>query len=440
MLGPIFVYLLLVVVCATAIARPAWGLIGFYGFLLLDPAWNWRWSLAPGVEYQKYIFCALFAGFALQAFRGQRQSGISRVGIFACVSFFCLCLLSASQSISPIDSEFFMGIIWKQLLVVVLGLFVLNSPARIKALLVVAVLAQGYNSYQINLDYFQTGFSRYAYSSWGSMGVDNNGYSIVTVPILGMAFALALFESKIWTRALFFGIGMLQVHQIMLMESRGCMLAAVFMIGILVWKMPLRYGNIKTITVAFLLGALLAGPPVVKEFTSSFNSEENRDSSAESRIYLWKAGARISMDYPLMGVGPNAARILVPQPEYYDGGLEVANKALHNLYFDVSTGVGIPGFICYFAFILSPVFYAWRTYHRDDNETGAIRLAVVGGVVGYLAASVFSSGLLFESCYILVIAGYCISNIDSVSPLEELDAEFATDIDGRYDGLPSSEI
>ena len=415
MLGPLFVYSLLLFICLAAIVRPVVGLIGFYGFLLLDPEWNWRWALESGRQFQKYIFVALFIGFALHGFRGQRQSRQSRVGILAIIAFYCLCWLSALMSVSPANSDFFMDVIWKELLVVLLGFFVLDSPARIKALLIVAVIAQGYNSFQINLEYFQTSFSRYAYSSWGSMGVDNNGYSIITVPILACSFALGLFESRLWARLLYFGVGMMQVHQIMLMQSRGCMIAAVAMIALVVWKMPRRYGNTREVAIAVVLGVLLAGPSVVEEFSSSFASGEERDSSAESRFHLWKAGARITLDNPILGVGPNAARVLVPRPEYYEGGLPVANKALHNLYFDVSTAVGIPGFVCYFIFILTPVYYAWRTYRKDDDETGAIRLSVMTGLFGYLLASMFSSGLLLESCYILVVAGYCVSNVDAAS-------------------------
>ncbi|WP_417737604.1 O-antigen ligase family protein [Rosistilla oblonga] len=413
MLGPLFIYSLLVIICVLAVVRPAIGLIGFYGFVLLDPAWNWRWSLEPGIAYQKYIFYALFIGFVLS---GLRLQGLSRISLFALAAsgaFLGVAWLSAQSSISPTSTDIFMAVIWKQLLVVAIGLCVLRDPKWIKVLLIVAVLAQGYNAYQINLDYFQSGMSRFAYDTkWGNSGADNNGYSIITIPILGTAFALALFESRIWYRSLYFGIAMLQVHQIMLLQSRGCMLAGVAMVALLVWYMPRRNGNLKAVAAAFVLGAALAGPSVVEEFTSSFASGEERDSSADSRFKLWKAGFRITTEYPLLGVGPNAARVLVPKPEYYDGGLEQSNKALHNLFFDVSTGVGIPGFLCYFTLYLLPVFYAWRTYHRDDEETGAIRLAVFAGIFGYLVASMFSSGILFESCYVLVVAGFCVSNFD----------------------------
>ena len=117
------------------------------------------------------------------------------------------------------------------------------------------------------------------------------------------------------------------------------------------------------------------------------------------------------MDYPLLGVGPNAARVLVPT--YYEGGLDQEEKALHNLFFDVSTGAGVFGFAAYFTVFALPLLHAFRRYHPDDDDLGAIRLAVMAGLPGYLAASMFSSGLLFESCYVLVILGCVSSNIEA---------------------------
>lgn len=419
MIGPVFVFGCLLVTCAVAFRRPAVGMIGFYGFLLLDPKWNWRWALPQDVPFQKLIFASALVGFAISGFHVRHLSRRTKWALVCMVAFLGLCWLSTQRSFSPEHSQFFMSVVWKQLLVVAVTICLIDDLKLLKLLLIVVVLAQGYNALQINLEYFQTGFSRYAHRSWGSFGVDNNGYSIMTTPILGCTLALALFEKQALMRCLYFGVALLQVHQLMLLESRGCMLAAVVMCGILAWKMPRRSGNVGWVAAAVVIAGLLAGPSVVKEFASSFESNGLRDTSAQSRFYLWKAGWQITKDYPLLGVGPNAGRVLVPT--YYEGGLDVTNKALHNLFFDVSTGVGIPGFVCYFLVFALPAIYAVRTYDPDDEATGPLRLAVLAGLPGYLIASIFSSGLLFESCYVLVIVGCCCSNIDETIDDEAAD-------------------
>lgn len=406
MLGFIFVCLFFAATLVAGLARPAFGMIGFYAFILLDPAWNWRWSLPQDFAFQKYIFAASLIGFAIHGLRIPRLNKASKWGLISCAAFLLICHTSTWSSIDPVRSERFLSVFDKQIICLFLTVFLLDSPRKIKLFLLAATLAQAYNAYQINLDYFQTGFSRWAYNQWGSYSVDNNGYSLITIPMIGASLAIGVCDTVRWRKYAMLFVSLLQIHQIMLLYSRGAMVGLIPLLAILVWKMPRTKTNIRIIALAAASVFLLAGPSVVEEFSSAFASKENRDSSAESRLLLWKAGYRITMDHPISGVGPDAARILVPQKAYYDGGLETNNKALHNLFFDVSTGTGIPGLVLYMTFILIPIWRAWRSYNPEDTEFAMCDLAVFCGAAGYLTASNFSSGITIESGYILVIAGY----------------------------------
>ena len=409
-MGAFFVLTLFSVVCLSAIWRPKFGIVGFYAFLMLDPAWNWHWALPQGFAYQKYIFYSLFAGFLLSGFRIRRQSPTAKRGLLALGGFVGWCYLAATQTINPADTEFFLSILWKIALTASLAILLLDKAKHIAFLLVSVSIMQGYNALQINLDYFQTGFSRYAYSPWGSYGVDNNGYSLITVPVLATSLAIALTASKKTLRVVFFGVALLQIHQIMLMASRGSMLGGLVSAAMAVCFMPRTRANTLIVGGAFLASILLAGPFVMNEFSSSFASGGERDSSAESRFYLWRAGLRITRDYPILGVGPNAPRRLVPKPEYYEGGLTTETKALHNLYLDVSAGTGIPGFLLFAYFLFLPLWHCYRCRQSLDRSLVMPNLAVLAGVPGYAVASMFNSGVLFESGYILPIVGYAFSN------------------------------
>jgi len=411
-MSAIFVFLLFGAVCLAALTRPAWGVVGFYAFLLLDPGWNWRWALPVGFTYQKYIIYSLFAGFVISGFAVKRQSPQTKIGLACLIGFTVWCFLSGMQTIHQPSTDFFLSYLWKVSLVTCLAILSIRNASQVRYLLAAASITQGYNAFQINLDYFQTAFTRYAYSKWGSYGVDNNGYSIITVPILAISISLALTEKNKWTKALFFGIAILQAHQIMLMASRGCMLASLGVGAIAVFYMPRTRENIFTVAVAAVATIGLAGPSVVEEFSSAFVQGEELDSSAQSRFLLWKAGSRITMDYPLLGTGPNAARRLVPLRQYYDGGLDTDNKALHNLFFDISTGMGIPGLLMFSGFLFVPLRYCYKTKKNIDEELDLPYLAVLTGIPGYLVASMFSSGILFESGYLLPIVGYCCANIN----------------------------
>jgi O-antigen ligase len=186
------------------------------------------------------------------------------------------------------------------------------------------------------------------------------------------------------------------------------MLGGLLLVALGVLFMPKNRTSITMISIGLGLGIMLAGPSVIEEFNSSFKAEGERDSSAESRFLIWKAGAAIMMDYPLLGVGPWAGERIVPA--YYEGDMGgYTTKALHNLFFEIGTGVGVPGLTAYLLFFGIPWiahFQLWiKERDRMEPWMRVCNLSMLCGVPGYWAASMFSSGALIESPYLLVVLG-----------------------------------
>lgn len=401
MLGPLFVFPLLAFVCLGALWRPAIGAIGYYGFVLLMPEWNWRWSIPTDLQYQKYIAGATLIGLLVSGLRGNRWTTSSGLACTLLTVFLALAFASAQFSILPEATAFYIDAIWKIVLMAIVTVHVIDTPRAVLIGLWTAMIAQGYNAYQINEHYFKTGINWYAYRPWGMKG-DNNLYSILTVPVMGVSLAIMFGSRELWKKLLAGALFTLQMHQIMLMESRGCMLGSLLMAPVFLWFMPKTPWNWTAVWTAVLLGGLLAGPMVVDELSSSFKAEGERDSSAESRFTLWRAGAAITADYPLLGVGPYAGQRLVPQYAGYGGN----RKGLHNLLFEISTGCGVPATICYFLFFAIAWFVAVQGLRRRKRnplpEWAEISyLAAAGGIVGYMVSSMFSSGALLETSYMI---------------------------------------
>ena len=407
-MGPIFVYALLVGTCLVGLARPHVALIGYFGFSLLLPTWNWRWSIAEDAGFQKYLAASCLIGFLMTGLRGNKLRGRAGYAAMALGLYLGISYLSMSQSVDQKMSANFMDIMWKIVLMMVVGIVLLDAPRKFTALLWVAVFAQGYSAFRINEDYFSRGFTFIARDGWGFL--DNNTYSIATLPVMAISFALMLTGLRVWQRLLAGTIFIMQAHEIMLLESRGGMIGALVMVALMIYSVPKTRWTVTTLVLGTLVTAALAGPPVMKRFSSSFEGEGERDSSAESRFFLWKAGTKITLDYPLLGVGPNAGSRLVPV--YYEGGLNTNEKALHNLFFDITTGSGVPAAVCYFAFLGWGWWAAVRTSCTGLSLVHwlqPVRLAVVGGIPGYLTASMFSSGALIESGYLLAVIGLAAS-------------------------------
>jgi hypothetical protein len=402
MLGPLFIFSLLAVVCAGALFRPAIGVIGYYAFIALEPEWNWRWSLPADFQYQKYIAAATLIGLLVTGLRGNRWSSSARLACACLMAFFALALLSAQFTILPDATAFYLDIVGKIILMAVVAVHVIDSPRLLTRSVWVIIASQAYNAFQINLDYFKMGFCAYAhYTSWGLKG-DNNDYSIFTTPIMALSCAVMFGIRSLPLKLIAGVIFTLQLHQIMLLESRGCMLGGLAMMPIFLWFMPKTKLNWSAVLVAVALGGTLAGPSVVKEFSSSFASDENRDASAESRFDLWRAGAQITADYPLLGVGPWAGQGLVPS--YL--GMDTGRKGLHNLIFEISTGCGVPALLLYLSYFAIAWFVAIRALRRRKvaplpEWAEIIYLGTAAGLVGYFVSSMFSAVAMLESSYML---------------------------------------
>jgi O-antigen ligase len=171
--------------------------------------------------------------------------------------------------------------------------------------------------------------------------------------------------------------------------------------------MPKNKNTIGMMILALILVSLLVGPSVVEEFSSIFKKGDDLDSSASSRMDLWRAGWLITMEYPLLGVGPYAGQRLVPMYLPYE--IDRTYKGLHNLFFEISTGSGLPAAILFVLFSLLPwlssLFILLRRHQFKalPPELKASFFAALIGLFGFWICNMFSSGSLVEGSYVLAV-------------------------------------
>jgi len=399
-LGALAVIALWVALIISALSRPWVGATGYAFFVVLCPQWNWRWAL-PDLDYQKFLAVSTLLGFLMSGLRPQQLTKAGRYACFGLVGYLLLCYISSPQSINPGKTASYLDISWKIVLMVLLLIFTLRTTRQLTWFIAAMVVAQGWNAFNVNELYYQSGVN-VRYFSWNFL--DNNTYSISTVPIMAMSFAVMVAARKRWMVIVAGVAFLLQMHQLMILESRGTMIGALFLCALGFYFMPRTQQSLGLAAAGVVAGGILAGPSVVEEFTSSFESSDQLDSSAESRFELWRAGGRITADYPLLGVGPWAGEVYVPR--YYHGRLDRDRKALHNLFFEVATGAGLPAAAMYLAFFFLPWMEHYRIWRRERNGFPewftVANLATLAGIPGYWVASMFSSGALIEPPYLLV--------------------------------------
>jgi len=401
-MGPIFVYTAFVLICIGTFARPTIGALGYIGFVAFEPTWLWRYQLNATFPFQKWIVVCLLLGWMFHFFRSKNLSLTSVIPLGLLVGVLAFGHLSAAESYAPEKSEFFLRQFNKIVLMCVVVTLVLSSKRAVQIALVIMAIGISYNSFEINADYYRQGFSLVNQDGWSKMNA--NGYALNI--LIGTLFTFALAQhatSAIGTAGWLFA-SVVNAHAIMIVESRGAMLGlAVAGVLYLIHMRPTPKSISLTICI-FIAGLVVAGPPVLKEFASIFDS--NLDSSGSSRYYIWDAGFRISLDYPLLGVGPWAGEALVPA--YYEGTGKIGATiiALHNIELEVATGMGIPAMLAYVAFFFLPWNRArkmiWKQRGMATNESSAILLGSVLAIPAYWIAAQFNSGALIEVPYLMV--------------------------------------
>jgi O-antigen ligase len=379
------------------------GIFGYCVFVGLAPQWTWRFDI-PDIDFQKFIAGGTLVGFFLSGKAFNLGSKTAIVSAFALLAYFGLVLFSYNNSEDQVRSLDFLDPTWKICLMWLLALLVVIEERHLEIIVWCLIVCHAWLAFEINVQYFSNGYVLVNEFRWN--GLDSNTYSIMTVPVMALSLSLALFSEKMFWRGLAFGVLLLQVHQLMILQSRGTMMGGIVTLLVAIWFMPKTRLNLGILLCGLCIGSAMAGPSVVEEFMSSFNQENALDSSAESRFKLWKAGLAIMVDYPFFGLGPWIGERYVPA--YYEGDLGgVSRKALHNLFFEIGTGSGVFACIAILVFYFTPVVAHWRVirsvyFVQQSYVFKSVSLSCISGVLGFWGASMFSSGALLETPFLLV--------------------------------------
>ena len=119
---------------------------------------------------------------------------------------------------------------------------------------------------------------------------------------------------------------------------------------------------------------------------------------------IWTGGLRLTLDNPLLGVGPWAAELPMAQYAPETGVAKYQGRVhLHNLPLEISTGSGIPAMLCYIVFFFSPVYYLSKQVSLlNPGWQHGLTCGIVSAVPAYWFSSLFNSGALLEIPYMIM--------------------------------------
>jgi O-antigen ligase len=264
------------------------------------------------------------------------------------------------------------------------------SDAR-KILIAVAFAAAAINAFAF----------RYGYQHAGRLAVGggtlSNPNDLAIYLVTGIPFcAYALLRAKSRVRKLFWlAMALIGLYYLSKTGSRGAVVA--FGVGILYlfWKSTVRQKAlmVAAATAILVLAPLVVPPRVYVRYLAMFTDNvemskkeaEIAESSTQMRLELLRKSIQVTRDNPVLGVGPGQFRIAAQ-----------VSHVSHNMYTQLSSETGIPGFLMYMAAVALAARSTGKVMRRTkrvpslaDVYQGALTIRIA--LIIYMAASFFGS-------------------------------------------------
>ena len=399
MKGLLLTYLLTFGGAGAALFNPFVGVCVYWIFDIVRPQYMFGWAGAQA-PFSEIIAVATIAGWALKGF-GNWRFGRGRIIVLLFAAYCAWAVLSALAAPDGAAALGFLRELGKRTIMFIIAVTLADSVDRVKKLAWVTAGSAGYLGLELNMRYLG-GFNEVQVLGYG--GMDNNSIAMSLVVCLGPAVFLALYERRWLPKALALGAAVLIGHTVLLTFSRGglfSMIAAGTVVAIAVPKRP-RY--LLAIVVTIALGLRLAGGEVRDRFNTAFAAQEERDSSAQSRLELWRDCILVMEKYPLLGAGPDHFPLIAEEFGWPQG------KEAHSLWLQMGAELGIPGMLFLVSFYLAPLWRVWpvaRARQRAEEDTWPQHAAfmVISSLSGFVVASQFVTMEGLETpVYIVVIA------------------------------------
>lgn len=262
----------------------------------------------------------------------------------------------------------------------------------------------------------------------GGYFADENDVALTLNMILPFSFFLALEAKTQSKRVLFLISTAIFLVAIVATSSRGGFIGLVA-VGLYCWlRSPRKLMSAMAVVLLIFTIIQFAPQGYWDRMNTITTDTDDPYGTGQDRIYSWKAGWKMFLDYPILGVGPGNFpwNFSDYEPPGGFGGTATdtgrlhGGRAAHSLYFTLIPELGIVGIILYAWMVLSslrdlrfirnrikqnPQRFEDDRYFRE--RVRYLTLALGGSLPGFLASGAFLSVLYYPNFWIwmaLVVA------------------------------------
>lgn len=220
---------------------------------------------------------------------------------------------------------------------------------------------------------------------------NSNQLALILVLTFPLSFAFMLRTPSWWRKAIWAGVALLLMYDIMLTGSRAGLLALIVGGVVCLWEFGVKQRRVALTMVAAgasLILMLVAGTTVKDRFDAMFSDQP--DTQEEQAAYgsaikrqelMWRS-LEVTAEHPLFGVGPGNFNTISGQ--WHD---------THNSYTQMSSEGGLPAFILYILLLWCALSNLRKTSRLapPDSEEALFAMALRASMYAFIVGSFFAA-------------------------------------------------
>jgi probable O-glycosylation ligase (exosortase A-associated) len=402
--------------CILSPMNPSIGLAGYYWFALMRPdilAWSGPNNLS--------FFIAVSTLLSSISRVMTNMSVLARSWICALFLLYLVIIsLSAVFAVKPALCVESLQLFARIAIMALLIPLSMTTRAELSMLVSVMALSIGFLGSKFGLSGLVAGGARFA-QGYGGMLSDNNTLALalaVAVPLCWFARLLVpwkLVRAGMALSALLCAAGVVFTH------SRGGALAVAAGFLVMAWRSQRRLLAASVMVLFVGVAAYMVRDSYMDRISTMLDPTE--EASANSRILLAQAALKMSMQYPLFGVGFTEKNEQELITRYLPAELaeSYSMKVLHNTYLQILVDSGIFAFLLYVAMLLGTIVALQRSIKRQrlvSPEAAAIPQALQVALISYMVGAAFLSRTTFDFYYIFLMTAAAWLDIERREQLE----------------------
>jgi len=260
---------------------------------------------------------------------------------------------------------------------------------------------------------------------------DENDFALLMNMLVPFSFFFGMETEELRKKIFYFGITGLFVTGAVVSFSRGGFVGLVSVLMYCMHNMK-KKGLIIVTTIIIAISGYYFAPQGYWDEMATIE-EGTQESTAATRIYLWKNALKVFAHHPILGVGPLNSGVWVTTYDQSDQGARDWGRALHSVYFTLLSELGLVGTFLFIAIIYygeKDKKYIRDLYHNKSLEEkidisrpdrkpifSQIRKsyflshALTGALIGYLVSGIFLSVLYYAWFWVIMTYTVILYNV-----------------------------